>query len=100
MKSVLILASLFLLVVIAQSFGDDSSNRLLQSTTRTATVGKMCASFSSRTTIVDSKSAADADTNKNAMKSTFKVTGYIKNNVEILSSVPQSVIPMELGQEW
>lgn len=76
MKSVVILSSLFLLVVLTQSFGDDGSSRLLQSSTRTATVGKLCATFSSRTTIVDDKAKADAEINKNAMKSSFKVDGY------------------------
>lgn len=99
MKGIAILSSLFLLIVLAQSFGNDDSSRLLQSSTRTATVGKLCASFSSRATIVDDKAKADADTNKNTMKSSFKVDGYIYCNTEILCLAPRLVTLMVLVQD-
>lgn len=69
--------TLFLLVLlgVASTLETSSSHRLLQITTRTATVTKMCANYPTRDTLVDAKAEADSASAKTAMKGSFKAEG-------------------------
>lgn len=69
--------ALIFLTCLVVSASQDQANRLLQITTRTASVTKMCASFPDRNSLVDDKTKADAELNKAAMKASFKLSGYI-----------------------
>lgn len=64
---------LVILLSIALSTHTYETSRLLQTTTRSQSLTSMCASFSDRTTLVDSKSQTDAASATTAMKSSIKI---------------------------
>lgn len=69
--------TLFLLFTFIAFAIEENSFRLLATTTN---VNKLCASFSSRTTLVDAQAQKDAEMSKKYMQATFKVSGYINFN--------------------
>ena len=77
MRKTIILVISITLVMLACSSASSQPNRLLQTTTRSASYTKMCASFADRDALVDEKAKADAKNNQAAMKGAFKVSGYI-----------------------
>lgn len=58
MKALKIVFALFLLSTLTLT--SNSTNRLLQITTRSQSVGKLCANFPDRYKIVDDKTKADS----------------------------------------